>query len=49
MVYDLAGFVREAMASVRDAILIGGLLAVVILFLFLREGRSTIIAAVTLP
>ncbi|PYV26672.1 MAG: AcrB/AcrD/AcrF family protein [Acidobacteria bacterium] len=49
VVYDLAGFVREAIASVRDAILIGGLLAVLILFLFLREGRTTIIAAITLP
>jgi CzcA family heavy metal efflux pump len=49
VVYDLAEFVREAVASVRDAVLIGGLLAVLILFVFLREGRSTIIAASTLP
>jgi CzcA family heavy metal efflux pump len=49
VVYDLAEFVREAVASVRDAVLIGGLLAVVVLFLFLREGRTTMIAAVTLP
>ena len=33
-VYDLAGFVAEAMASVRDAILLGGLLAVAVLFVF---------------
>ena len=49
VVYDLAEFVREAVASVRDAVLIGALLAVVILFLFLREVRSTLIAAVSLP
>ena len=49
VVYDLAEFVREAVASVRDAVLIGALLAIVILFLFLREGRSTLIAAVSLP
>jgi CzcA family heavy metal efflux pump len=49
VVYDLAQFVREAVASVRDAVLIGALLAVVVLFLFLREGRSTLIAAVSLP
>jgi len=49
VVYDLAEFVREAVASVRDAVLIGALLAVVVLFLFLREGRSTLIAAVSLP
>ena len=49
VVYDLAEFVREAVSSVRDAVLIGALLAVVVLFLFLREGRSTLIAAVSLP
>jgi len=49
VVYDLAEFVREAVASILEAVLIGGLLAVFILFLFLREGRTTLIAAVTLP
>ncbi len=48
-VYDLAEFVRAAIANVRDAILIGGLLAVFILLLFLREWRLTVVAAVTLP
>src|SRR5262245_39551442 len=48
-VYDLAGFVSDAMASVRDAILIGGLLAVIVLFLFLRSWRITLVAALTLP
>jgi CzcA family heavy metal efflux pump len=49
LVYDLAGFVRDAIGNVRDAILIGGFLAVVILFLFLRSGRTTLIAAIMLP
>src|SRR5579863_3689555 len=35
VVYDLAEFVRDSISSVRDAILIGALLAVIILFLFL--------------
>jgi CzcA family heavy metal efflux pump len=48
-VYDLAEFVEESIASVRDAILIGGLLAIVVLLLFLRDWRLTMIAAVTLP
>jgi len=48
-VYDLAGFVRDAIASVRDAILIGGALAIVILLAFLRDWRLTLIAALTLP
>ncbi|MBZ5516183.1 MAG: efflux RND transporter permease subunit [Acidobacteriia bacterium] len=49
VVYDLAGFVREAVASIRDAVIIGGLLAVLVLFVFLRETRTTLIAATTLP
>ena len=48
-VYDLAEFVSEAIANVRDAILIGGFLAVVVLIVFLRNLRLTLIAAVTLP
>ena len=48
-VYDLAGFVEDAMSSVRDAILIGGVLAVIVLFVFLRDWRVTAIAALTLP
>ena len=48
-VYDLAEFVEESMASVRDAILVGGALAIVVLLAFLRDWRLTLIAAVTLP
>jgi len=48
-VYDLAEFVQESMASVRDAILIGSVLAVFILYIFLRNVRITIAAAVSLP
>jgi len=48
-VYDLAEFVEESIANVRDAILIGGLLAIVVLLVFLRDWRLTLIAAVTLP
>ena len=48
-VYDLAEFVEDSIASVRDAILIGGFLAIVVLLVFLRDWRLTLIAAVTLP
>jgi CzcA family heavy metal efflux pump len=48
-VYDLADFVATAIANVRDAILIGGALAVLVLLFFLRDWRVTLIAAVTLP
>jgi CzcA family heavy metal efflux pump len=49
VVYDLAEFVRNAVANVRDAILIGGLLAVAVLIAFLRDWRVTTIAAISLP
>jgi CzcA family heavy metal efflux pump len=49
VVYDLAEFVRDSIASVRDAILIGAILAVIILFGFLRNIRTTLIAAISLP
>ena len=48
-VYDLAEFVEESIASVRDAILIGGFLAIVVLLVFLCDWRLTAIAAITLP
>lgn len=47
--YDLAEFVATAMANVRDAILIGGVLAVIVLLVFLRDWRLTLVASVTLP
>jgi CzcA family heavy metal efflux pump len=49
VVYDLAEFVSESMGGVRDAITIGAVLAVLILFIFLRDGRTTLIAAISLP
>ncbi len=49
LVYDLAEFVQNSISNVRDAILIGALLAVLILYGFLRETRSTLIAATSLP
>ena len=48
-VYDLAEFVRASIANVRDAILIGGVLAVIILLLFLRHARITAISASSIP
>jgi CzcA family heavy metal efflux pump len=48
-VYDQAALVREAVASVRDAMLIGAALAVLILLVFLRHGRITAISATSIP
>jgi len=48
-VYDQSALVRDAVRSVRDAMLIGALLAVVVLLLFLRHGRITAISAASIP
>src|SRR5271156_2348184 len=47
--YDQSQLVRESIASVRDAILIGLVLACVILYLFLRDWRSSLIAGLVIP
>ncbi len=47
--YDLAEFVQSAIGNVRDAILIGAALAVLVLLFFLRNWRLTIVAACSLP
>ena len=48
-VYDQAALVRDAVRSVRDAMLIGAVLAVLVLLLFLRHGRITAISAAAIP
>ncbi|HWE43716.1 MAG TPA: efflux RND transporter permease subunit [Gemmatimonadaceae bacterium] len=48
-VYDQAALVRESVASVRDAMLIGAALAVVVLLVFLRHGRITAVSATAIP
>ncbi len=47
--YDQAALVRDAVKSVRDAMLIGAVLAVVILLIFLRHGVITAISATSIP
>ena len=47
--YDQAALVRDAVKSVRDAMIIGAVLAVIILLLFLRHGRVTAISASSIP
>jgi HAE1 family hydrophobic/amphiphilic exporter-1 len=49
VLFDQAHFVRQAVNEVRNAALIGGLLTVLVLFAFLREFRSTVIIATSIP
>ncbi len=46
---DQSRFIRSAIREVRDAALIGGLIAVLIIYLFLRKWWITLIIAVTIP
>src|SRR6185437_6840093 len=48
-VYDQSELVADAVKSVRDAMIIGAVLAVVILLLFLRHARITAISASSIP
>jgi len=47
--YDQSQLVRDSISSVRDAIFIGLLLACVVLFLFLRDWTSSLIAGLVIP
>src|SRR3989449_64474 len=47
--YDQSLLVRDSMNSVRDSILIGLLLSVVILFAFLRNWGTTFVAVLVIP
>jgi multidrug efflux pump subunit AcrB len=47
--YDQAHFIQTAVDNVRDAILIGSLFSILILFAFLRSWRATLISALAIP
>ncbi len=49
LVYDQARFVEASVGNVRDAIIVGGLFSVLILLLFLRSWRATLISALAIP
>lgn len=48
-VYDQARLVRESMASVRDAILLGIFLCALVIGVFLRDVRAGLLAGLTVP
>lgn len=49
VVEDQSVFIRQALAEVRSEALWGGALALLVIFLFLREGWSTFTIALSLP
>ncbi|MEM9459738.1 MAG: efflux RND transporter permease subunit [Myxococcota bacterium] len=46
---DRSRFIESSIAEVRNTAIVGGLLAVLVLFFFLRDLRSTFIVAVSIP
>ena len=48
-VYDQGVLVRTAIANVRDAIIIGGCLSVLVLLAFLKSIRATLVASLAIP
>jgi HAE1 family hydrophobic/amphiphilic exporter-1 len=49
VVFNQADFISDSVSDVLSAALVGGLLATLILFLFLRDIRSTLIIALSIP
>ena len=49
MVYDQSVFIADAFDQVRNAALLGGLFAILVLYAFLRDARATFIIGVAIP
>ncbi len=49
LVVDGAKFIRSSIGAVQEDMVLGGVLAVLVVLLFLRNWRSTIVSAVALP
>lgn len=46
---DQSTFIRDALSDVRNDALLGGVLAIVVIFFFLQHARSTFIVSLSLP
>src|SRR5512138_374939 len=49
VVADNARFIRNSISSVQEDMILGAILAVLVVLVFLRDWRSTIVSAVALP
>lgn len=49
VVSDQSSFITEAINTVKESAELGGILAVLIIFLFLRNLRSTLVVAISIP
>jgi HAE1 family hydrophobic/amphiphilic exporter-1 len=48
-VYDQSTFIDAAISEVKTSALIGGLLAILVLYAFLRDARATLISSIAIP
>lgn len=48
-VYDPAEYINASISNVATSALVGGFLAIIILFIFLKDVRTTLIVAVAIP
>ncbi len=48
-VYDQSTFIKSAISDVTSAAIFGGILAIIVLYGFLREARATTIIAIAIP
>jgi HAE1 family hydrophobic/amphiphilic exporter-1 len=49
LLFDQSRFIKKAIGEVRSNAILGAILAIFILFIFLRDGRSTFIIALSIP
>jgi hydrophobic/amphiphilic exporter-1 (mainly G- bacteria), HAE1 family len=49
LVRDQSEFIRASLESIEEHLIVGGFLAAAVVFLFLRNWRGTIIAAIAIP
>ncbi len=49
MIIDQSDFIQSAISNVKQATFFGGLLAIFVLYLFLRNGSTTFIIALSIP
>ena len=48
-IFDQADFIRKSINSLRDSLLLGGILVILVIFFFIRNIRSSLIVAVSIP
>ena len=49
VLFDQSRFIEQALVEVRFTAVVGGVLAILVLFVFLRDTRSTVIIATAIP